>query len=345
MDKYYKYKQKYLQIKNQKGGMMDNVLVETVRVDNKENCKMLISFENSYIYNYRRDASKAYLIYRKDNNNTFLLLDLHINPIEIKCLYYNDGRWYITSRHRETTYYNILNYQEIPRLNFNNLNKKIVIFIRHGESEANRSHNHDLPNPVLSDNGERQAVALSEKLIRFDEYLKKSIPTSFFNNYNKGIELAVISPLKRTLLTALPTLRRLTNIPVQGNFLCTEATWNQESNKGFSTSREFLDDCNTTLPDRIHTNDEEYNNWYNIIWKNFRDDNDNKLINYRCKLFNNFLKSRNEKVIVIFSHYCFIKTYFEEVLGLSKTNLEYKMNEYNNINCLKNTDFLPIFHD
>jgi hypothetical protein len=345
MDKYYKYKQKYLQIKNQQGGMMDNVLVETMRVDNNENCKMLISFENSYIYNYRKDASKAYLIYRKDDNNTFLLLDLHTNPIEIKCLHYKDGRWYITSRHLETTYYNILNYQEIPRLNFNNLNKKIVIFVRHGESEANKTRNHQLPNPVLSDKGMRQAETLSEKLIRFDNYLKTSKPHGFFNNYNKGIELAVISPLKRTLFTALPTLTRLPNIPVQGNFLCTEATSNQESNKGYSTTGEYLDFCNCTLPGRIHINDDEYNSWYNMIWKNFEDNNDNKLIDYRCKLFNDYLKSRNEKVIVIFTHYNFIKKYFEEVLGLSKTNLEYKMNEYKNINCLKNTDFIPIFHD
>jgi broad specificity phosphatase PhoE len=345
MDKYYKYKKKYLQIKNQQGGMMDNVLVEAMRVENNENCKMLISFENSYIYNYRRDASKPYLIYKKDNNNTFLLLDLHTNPIEIKCLCYNNGRWYITSRDLATPYYNILNYQEFPRLNFNNLNKKIVIFIRHGESEANRTHNHELPHPELSDKGMRQAETLSEKLIRFDEYLKTSIPTSFFNNYNKGIELAVISPLKRTLLTALPTLTRLPDIPVRSNILCTEATSNQESNKGYSTTREYLEFCNSTLPDRIRINDDEYNDWYNMIWKNFEDDNDNILINYRCKLFNDYLKSRNEKVIVIFTHYNFIKKYFEEVLGLSKTNLEYKMNADRNINSFNNTDFIPIFHD
>jgi len=131
MDKYYKYKNKYLQIKNQLGGKMDNVLVEAIRNDDKESCKILISFEHCYIYNYRSSANKAYLIYRKEGNNNFLLLDIHMNPIQIKCLYYSDseGKWFITNRDNSEIYYNILNYQEIPRVNFNNLNKKIVLFI------------------------------------------------------------------------------------------------------------------------------------------------------------------------------------------------------------------------
>ena len=345
MNKYLKYKKKYLQIKNQQGGAMDSVLVETIRVDNNENCKMLISFENSYIYNYSRIEKKPYLIYKKSNDNTFLLLDLHTNPIEIKCLYYNDGRWFITSQSLDIIYYNILNYQEIPRKIFNNLNKKIVIFIRHGESQANFSNNYQLPNPELSENGVCQAENLSEKLIRFNTYLKDSNPDSFFYNFNKGIELAVISPLKRTLLTALPTLNILTDIPVQENFLCTEKTYNEESNKGFSTLEEFKDYCDTTLPNRIDINDNEYNNWNNIIWKNLLDNNDEILINYRCKLFNDYLKSKNEKVIVVFTHYNFIKTYFEEVLCISKTNLKYSMNGDSNINSFNNTDFIPIFHD
>ena len=154
-----------------------------------------------------------------------------------------------------------------------------------------------------------------------------------------------MTPLKRTLLTALPTLKILTDIPVQSNFFCTEATNDEESNKGFSTSREFMDYCNRTLPDRIDTDNKEYNDWYNIIWKNLLDNNDNKLIKYRCKLFNDYLKSKNEKVIIVFTHYIFIKTYFEEVLCLSKTNLEYKMDADRNINSYNNTDFIPIFHD
>lgn len=345
MDKYHKYKNKYLQIKNQIGGNMDNVLVEAIKNDDKESCKILISFEHSYIYNYRRSENKAYLIYRKEGNNNFLLLDIHTNPIQIKCLFYREGKWFITNRDNSEIYYNILNYQEIPRVNFNNLNKKIVIFIRHGESEANISGNHNLPNPTLSKKGELQSMTLSDKLVRFNQYIKTSMASGFFYNYNKGIELAIISPLKRTLLTALPTLTRLTDIPVQANFLCTEATSNHRSNKGFSTSDEFLSNCNTILPGRVTTKDTEYNNWYNIIWKNFDDNNDSNLINYRCKLFNDFLKSRTEKVIIIFSHFNFIKKYFEEVLGISKTNQTYKMNEYDNINCLENTNFIPIFHD
>ena len=57
------------------------------------------------------------------------------------------------------------------------------------------------------------------------------------------------------------------------------------------------------------------------------------------------LLETNEKVIIVFTHYIFIKTYFEEVLCLSKTNLEYKMDADRNINSFNNTDFIPIFHD
>jgi len=327
---------------------MDSVLVDAIRLENNENSKMLISFENSYIYTYSVIERRPYLIYKKNDDNTFLLLDLCTNPIEIKCLYYNKdkGKWFITSQNTEVIYYNIINYQEIPRKIFNNFNKKIVIFIRHGESQSNFTRNYHLPNPELSDNGTCQAEILSEKLIRFDTYLKDSKPNSFFYNFNKGIELAVISPLKRTLLTALPTLKRLTAIPVQENFLCTEKTHNEESNKGFSILQEYKDYCETILPNRININDEnEYINWCNIIWKNLPDDNDEILIKYRCKLFNDYLKSKNEKVIVVFTHYNFIKTYFEEVLCISKTNLEYKMNADTNINSYYNTDFIPIFQD
>jgi broad specificity phosphatase PhoE len=203
-------------------------------------------------------------------------------------------------------------------------NKKLVIFIRHARSISNDTKNFLIRNTDLCQQGYEQAKILADKLYNFNNYLKTQ------TQYSKGIELAIISPLKRTLLTAVPTLEKLPDINVETSFLCTENAVSPSS-VGFSTVEEFKEFNNSVINRNIKVNETEYAEWSKLIWNNYI--SDIILIHKRKKLFDEFIRSRNEKVIIVFSHGNFLKLYFDHILDDNKS---YDLS-------LDNTHFIPVY--
>ena len=67
-----------------------------------------------------------------------MILDINKYPIERKKLVFENGFWKFKRIGNELIYH-IINYQQMPIPMYNNSDKKIVIFIRHGKSTANLS--------------------------------------------------------------------------------------------------------------------------------------------------------------------------------------------------------------
>ena len=212
----------------------------------------------------------------------------------------------------------------LPNNNISYNNKKLIIFIRHARSISNDTRNHLIRNTDLCQQGYDQAEILSDKLVNLNNFLKSQTP------YTKGIELAIISPLKRTLLTAVPTLKKIPEINVETSFLCTE-TAVSPSSVGFTMVEEFKEYNHSIINRNIKVNDDEYNKWSKLIWNNYVSDIIS--VHERKKLFNKFLRSRNEKVILVFSHGDFLKLYFDYILD---DNQSYGLS-------LDNTHFIPMY--
>ena len=340
LQKYLKYKNKYLNEKKQKGGDMDTVIVKKQGTDNK----ILISFKYGFIYDYER--KKSYLLHHEQQPNVFKLLDIYDNPISRKFLKYNaDGqdpnnKWQVLNNDMSLKY-DIYGYQHLPPINYNIYNKKIVIFIRHGESMANVHGSHmDFNLVELSARGKQQAVELKNKLIRFDTMLKASPENSTFYHYRKGIQAAIISPLKRTLLTGLPTFQQLPNLPIKVTPLCSEYA-NTRSDMCFSRSQDYLDWVPTTglvnhngVNNRLSMDNANYDKWANILWKNFDDKNDGIVFDHRLRLFEEYIKKQKENVIMVVSHGQFIYHYFNKIIKSPNYNIQ-----------LDNTGFIATFHE
>lgn len=269
-----------------------NILVEG-SVDNTKT-DLLISLKYGFIFNY--NINNAYLLYNS--------VALDINSITVKNLTLPNN--------------NLFN----NNISYNN--KKLIIFIRHARSISNNTRNYLIRNTDLCQQGYDQADILADKLVNLNNFLKSQTP------YTKGIELAIISPLKRTLLTAVPTLKKIPDINIETCFTCTETAFSPSS-VGFSTVDEFKEFNTSTINRNIKVNEDEYNKWSKLIWNNYV--SDIILVHERKKLFDNFLRSRNEKVIIVFSHGDFLKLYFDYILD---DNQSYGLS-------LDNTHFIPMY--
>ena len=284
---------------NPKSPSKNNLLVEGLIDNNKSD--ILVSLKYGFIFNYNNNCS--YLLSNsKINSNNLSALD--INSIMIKKIKLSN---------------NILINQ-----NRSYDNKKLVIFIRHARSISNDTRNYLIRNTGLCDQGYEQSKVLADKLYNFNIYLKSQTP------YSKGIELAIISPLKRTLLTAVPTLEQLPDINVETSFLCTETAFSPSS-VGFSKVEEFKEFNNSIINRNIKVNEDEYNKWSKLIWNNYIADI--MSVHERKKLFDEFIRSRKEKVIIVFSHGDFLKLYFDYILD---DNQSYGLS-------LDNTQFIPMY--
>lgn len=276
----------------------NNLLVKGLIDDTKSN--MLVSLKYGFVFNYNHNSSYL-LLNTKINSNNLSVFDINYNTIKNLTLTNN--------KINQTISYN---------------NKKLVIFIRHARSISNNTKNYLIRNTGLCQRGYEQSEQLAEKLFNFNDFLESQ------TSYSKGIELAIISPLKRTLLTAVPTLKRLPKIEVETSFLCTETAFSPSST-GFSTVEEFKEFNNSVINRKIKVNEDEYNKWSKLIWKNYIADIIS--VHERKKLFNEFIRSRNEKVIIVFSHGDFLKLYFDYILD---DNINYGLS-------LDNTHFIPVY--
>jgi len=338
--KYIKYKLKYLNYKNKSGGVISNMCQAR---DLKENIDVnfLITFSYGFIWNSNK--KKGYLIYTNYGDNTYKLLDIGTDdPSRIrKLLKFENNKWKITlyDNHDRYPLYEFKNYNG-PRMNgsYNVNNRKIVIFIRHGQSTVNLNKKYnEYYDPDLSDEGKRQARNLSNKLINFHNFLinSRNDNNSFFYNYSNGIELAIVSPLRRTLKTALPTLNAIQIKNVRESFLCTEQVKVLSDTGNYNNVDEFSR-YYTEKFRTIDINKDEYNN-YKSLWTNFqrnkKKENDSDMQN-RTTAFKNYINSRTEKVIIVFTHRYFIINYLKYQLDMTA------IPEADMIN----TSFVPIFH-
>ena len=292
-------KLKYCNLEND----LNNIVVNGF-IDNIPN-PFIISFNYGFVIT----RTQTFLFYKTFDQYNYLILS--IDTMTLKNLTFENNTWNIKNN------YNI-------NENICYYDKKIVIFIRHGESITNKTEDYSIFNPELSEKGYQQSNILSSKLINFNNFLQSQY------SYYKGIELAIISPLKRTLLTSIPTISMLPNINVNSSFLCTELAGSPPE-QGFDTINQFQEYNKSVTNININIDDEAYNKWSKLLWNSNR--SDYTLISDRVRLFDDYLKSREEKVIIVFSHFQFIQSFFNYIL---KDNF--------NIS-LQNTQFIPIYHD
>jgi broad specificity phosphatase PhoE len=268
---------------------------------------LIYSLFHGFLYNSINNMS--YLIYNYNNNNISLI---SFNQDKLTYSYINNNIYYYDK-------YCIQVNNLDKNNNFNIYNKKIIIFIRHGESIANIEQRNNISiynqtrNPKLSSLGIEQSKNLTNKLNNINYFLK--------NNFNNFIELAIISPLLRTYLTSFYALNN--TIPLIGSFLCTEKV-NTNSDIG---DLNYEDNLNKNLFDK-----NDYNFWSNKLWRNWNGKHLRSLkydLEERVILFNDYIKSRNEKVIVVFTHFEFMKEFFNKIVKIKIDNI-------------KNTDIYPI---
>jgi broad specificity phosphatase PhoE len=282
---------------------LNNIVVDGF-IDNIPN-PFIISFNYGFVIT----KNQTFLFFKTFDQYNYLILS--IDTMTLKNLTFENNIWIIKNN------YNI-------NENLCYYNKKIIIFIRHGESITNKTEDYSIFNPELSEQGYHQSNILSSKLINFNNFLQSQYL------YFKGIELAIISPLKRTLLTSIPTITMLPNIKVNSSFLCTELAGSPPE-QGFLTIDQFQKYNKSVINININIDVNEYNKWSQLIWDSGR--SDDTLIYDRVRLFDDYLKSREEKVIIVFSHFQFIQSYFNYIL---KDNFNVS---------LQNTQFIPIYHD
>jgi broad specificity phosphatase PhoE len=172
-------------------------------------------------------------------------------------------------------------------------NKKIIYWIRHGESLSNISDlNHNIIDPDLTTNGKKQCQELKKK-IKLD-------------NIDYKIDLVVVSPLTRTLETCSNTFDDLIN---KTKFICLEEI------------REHIDKpCHKRKKKNILVN-----KYKQIDFSNLEYDDDFLYNKYngletktqvidRCNKFIRWLKSRKEKNIAVITHGNFLYPMFNDVL-------------------------------
>lgn len=172
-------------------------------------------------------------------------------------------------------------------------NKKIIYWIRHGESLSNISDsNHDIIDPELTFTGKSQC----------DE-LKKKIKS---DNIDSKIDLIIVSPLTRTLETCSNVFDDLVN---KIKFICLEEI------------REHIDKpCHMRKKKNLLVNKYKHIDFSNLthdddfLYKHYNGLETKSNVIERCKKFVRWLKNRKEKNIVIITHGNFLYPMFNDVL-------------------------------
>jgi broad specificity phosphatase PhoE len=363
VSKYIKYKKKYLDLKTQMGGNNGSNAIVCNYLNIDKFGILLISFDYGMIYDVTNDIS--YIIYGKTENdyNLYSIMDNKIYILRLETVQSNPvirQKWFIVEKNMLID--NL--YQELYCQNTSC--KKIVIFIRHGSTIANNTNIWSSTDTPLDDyidpetkepnplkNGILQSKNLGLKLLEFNNFLKLNDSIEYLLPYKNGIDVAIISPLIRTFQTAVNSLEIVNRnngnsipiIPIKGTFLCTEQT-----NSISDTGKPYEENINKEL-----FNKTEYDNWYNILWKDFEPKKDKLLMDYRCQLFEKYLKSRKEKVILVYSHRSFISQYFKTIVNIPHSNKFYHVNPSKTPNwgdktdkdlmVLENTGIVMILHD
>jgi len=321
--KYLKYQQKYLN-NIQFGGSLPIFVCSAQKYDTAnqiiETIRFAVSFEHGCLYNIY-NSQECYLMYKKLAPNKIGLLHIdEFGKTVNKFLVLEDKSWYLMNNAHKEYKFDELMYNEIENIHeYDIKDKKIIIFIRHGETITNKCplllplvHNSE-----LTDNGYDQAKYLSKKLINFNKFLTQTNdPENVFYDYKKGIEIALISPLQRTLLTAKPTLNLLPPIPIVSNFAITEQV-TYRSDTGYRNVDHFLKRCAQIIKKKIHVDKSEYAYFSNILWTQNRDPpmEDSIHVKSRCQIFDEYATKATQKVILVFSHYMFISEYFRTFCG------------------------------
>lgn len=208
--------------------------------ESSQNLFILVSFKNGFIYNYHEE--KCYLILKNENNdNSFYLFgirnindslevmntsveDTFIENYEKKNIYKLERepithistknkvkanrKWVIKDLNNQIKY--TIENLELKPYAHKLCSKKLVIFVRHGESEANKTHLYEThPNP-LSDLGVAQCEELSIDLLNFHNYL--GLGKSKLNSLGNCIDYAIYSPLQRASETGEIGLSKIIDI-------------------------------------------------------------------------------------------------------------------------------------
>ncbi|KAJ2905519.1 phosphoglycerate mutase-like protein [Zalerion maritima] len=164
-----------------------------------------------------------------------------------------------------------------------------LVLIRHAQALHNVNKEYDIPDPVLSELGEKQCIDLREKL-------KTVLPTV------GKVDLIMSSPMRRTLQTAKLGLNWLieSGLKIEAN-----ADWQENSAKPCDTgtnvselAKDFpnvnFDNVDPVYPDKTSPAGARYAH-------------SKKAITTRAQLALEHLYSRPEKVIVVVSHSGFLR--------------------------------------
>lgn len=339
--KYQKYKSKYVDlVTSQNGGQMDNVICETI--DGDVVYKINISIENNMVNLYNGEEIISHFIVNSDKQNKYYLL-LNTKTCEefklilVKVSEMDTYKWEIHNMSGEVIH-KIKNYQE-TEIKTINTSKKIIILMRHAESEGNVGSKEK--NPNLTEKGFQQAEELKTRLLKLKEYFK----------INDNDSKIYISPLQRTLLTGLPFIKE-TTIKLHATFLNTEIV-RDKSSIGFDTEEEMVNHYNSILNDEsrsISTEDMNYDLWKTTIWHDETgkrsSDKFLNIILHRTHLFDQLLEKQPEKIIYVFSHAAFCKFYLENMLKMSSASREnYELFTKLQANTLTNANIFVFRHE
>ena len=284
----------------------------------------LLSFDNSFVFDY--SSLRCYLIYdyviNINYNSYYKLLDFTTKRVNLLKLIYDKKTryWYMALNNNDNNNTNTImcklyGISQIDVVPLNHKGKKIVLLIRHAESYANVGLYEQ--NARITPKGTTQSELLQYRLNILNNFLKNNSEKKL-TKYKDGIKKIIISPLKRTLMTAKPFIMTNTDIPIHANFLCTEITESIAS-VGFDRLDEFVEYSNRELEYKSPINylNMNYEFWHNIIWKNHEEQIDFSIIKARARIFNDFLYNLDDNVVAVFTHSVFIVDFLTINYGIS----------------------------
>jgi broad specificity phosphatase PhoE len=312
---------------------------------------ILISFKYGILFNYFENKSyfmiftkiNEYKLYSIKKNNlgtsyeteNIKILKLDYKPLEVDKRKSTIVKWVVTDINDNIEF--IIHNLQLRPDNNDNSNKKLLILVRHGVSLANLSYNYNLNPNHLSENGKIQCEKLASELKIFNDHLTSQIDTDLLKNYKKGITLAVFSPLERATQTGFISLEKIILdriLTKELNFLCTETVGS------YSDVRTDYETYNITYGDKIKIDKVHYKQWHHLLWKDFPSlkkfneltqyttdsiefdpskiqlNNDKLIEFYRPKLFFDYIKSKTDNVIIVFTHSVFISNFLQHALGM-----------------------------
>jgi broad specificity phosphatase PhoE len=198
-------------------------------------------------------------------------------------------------------------------LNTSNINTKQIIFIRHGQSIANKTEKDDesVLDAILTELGQKQADSWCNNSIINQKYLKK-------------VDLCICSPLRRAMETASLVFRNNANVPIEVNRYAREKWWHLWQCRGIEPHSKLIEYSKTLCRKINNINDlSMFDEYWNPLKENelirnkksintdlSKDGLENKL--------RSFLIQHKSKNIAISCHWGVIKT----LLKIEPTNCE-----------------------